>query len=106
MDLSKAGTGSENIDDEVIEPNRLLTLESISVEDETSALTKVRFGKVTAGTFHAWEEGDSPIAGELTFTNDKHTISEGENFRCIVTGGAANDKVKVYLEGSWQTWRE
>jgi len=104
--LKKLGTGVEYVDDEIVKTGQLLTLTNVAVEDETSALDYVRIGKVTAGYFHIWEEQKSPAAGELVFTTEEHSIREEEHFRCEVKGGAANDVIRVYLEGYWQYWKE
>ena len=106
LELTKAGTGAENIDDDPVEQGKLLTLESVAVEDETTTLDYIRIGKVSAARFHLWEEQLNPDAAELVFTNDEHKISEGEHFRCKVSGGAASDKIRVYLSGYWQYWKE
>ena len=104
--LKKAGTGEENIDDEPIDPKKMMVLENISVEDETSALDYIRIGKMSGNRFYPWEEQKSPAAAELIFTSEEHKLRMGEYFRCKVKGGAANDIIRVYLEGYWQYWKE
>lgn len=106
LKLVKAGTGEENIDDEPVKEGRILVLTSISLEDETSALTKARIGKVTAGYYHPWEEQDTPAQNELVFSTEEHWLRTGDKFRAVVTGGAADDIIFVYLDGYWKKWKE
>ena len=106
IELVKQGTGTEYIEGKAIEYGKLLMLESISVEDETSALDHIRIGMMTPAYFLPWEEQKSPAAGELVFTQEEHSLREMQYFRCEVKGGAAGDKIKVYLDGYWQPWKE
>jgi len=106
LTLEKAGTGEENIDDNPVAPKTMLVLDDISVEDETSALTYIRIGKFTAGRFRPWEEWLIPDADELAFSQNTHKLRDGEYFRCKISGGAANDIIRVYLSGYWQYWKE
>ena len=106
LTLKKEGVGVEDIDDAPVAPKTMLVLDDIAVEDETSALTYIRIGKVTAGRFRPWEEQKSPSAAEVVTSTEMHKMRDGEYFRCRVSGGAANDIIRVYLSGYWQYWSE
>ena len=97
--LKKVGTGVEYIDDNLVKTGETIRLTCIACENETTGLTYMRFGKVTAGYFHLWEEQKNPAAGELVYTTEEHWVWEDEHFRCAVSGGAANDIIRVYLDG-------
>lgn len=102
LKLVKEGASAENIDDDKVRDGRALVLTSISVEDKTSDLTKVRIGKVTGGYFLPWEEALTPAVGELSFSSEEHWLRQGEHFRAVLTGGNAKDVCFVYLDGYWK----
>jgi len=104
--LIKAGTGTEYVSDEPVKPNIIIVLTSISVVDETNALTKVRIGKKSAGYFMPWEEELSPIAAELNFSQEEHWLRTAEYFQAELVGGAASDICWAYLDGYWFKWGE
>ena len=104
--LVKTGSGAEYISDEPVRPNQVIVLTSVSIIDETSALTKVRIGKKTGGFFMPWEEELSPIANELNFSQEEHWIRTAEYFQAELTGGAANDVCWAYLDGYWSEWED
>ena len=106
LDLTKKGTGVEDIDDIPIDKDKIMILENISVLDPTTELTYVRIGKMVAEVYRIWEEQKSVPADEVTFTTEEHKITAGQFFRCKVSGGAEGDKIKVHLEGYWTFWRE
>jgi len=106
LELTKVGTGTEYIDDKQVKEGEVLVLNDISVEDQTTALDYVRIGKMTAEYYHAWEEQKNPDAAEVVFSQEEHRLYEGEYFRCEISGGAASDKINVYLEGYKTSWKE
>jgi len=106
IEYTKIGTGIEQIDDDIVDMGTLLTLESIAVVDETTALTYIRIGCMTPAYFELWEEQQTVSANELIFTQWEHTMREGQHLRCEISGGAASDKIKVYLQGYWRKWKE
>ena len=106
LKLIKAGAGAEYISDNPVKPAKVLVLTSISVEDKTSALTKVRIGKQSGGYFHSWEEALTPAAGELSFSAEEHWIRTAEYFQAELTGGVAADECWAYLDGYWFKWEE
>ena len=106
LKLIKAGTGTEYISDEPVKDGRVIVLTSVSVVDETSALTKIRIGKNTGGYFMPWEEELSPIANELCFSQEEHWLRTAEYFQAELVGGAANDVCWAYLDGYWFRWEE
>ena len=106
LKLIKTGTGTEYISDEPVDADRSIVLTSISVIDETSALTKIRIGKKSAGYFMPWEEELSPIAAELCFSQEEHWLRTAEYFQAELTGGAASDVCWAYLDGYWSEWED
>lgn len=106
LKLAKAGTGAEYISDDPVDMGKVTVLTSISVEDKTNALTKVRIGKKTGGYFHPWEEKLAPIAAALSFSTWEHWIRADEQFQAELTGGAASDECWAYLDGYWFKWAE
>ena len=106
LDLTKAGTGVEYIEDDAVESGKILVYESIAVVDENSSLSYIRIGAMTPSYYELWEEELAPNANELCFSQEEHTIRELQRFRCEINGGTANDKIHVYLTGYWQNWRE
>jgi len=103
--LTKVGAGVEYIDGDLIEPDERVILNSIAVEDETTALTHIRIGKISGKEFILWEESKGALAGQLVHSQEEHVLAEGEHFRAELSGGAANDKCRVYLDG-WRQYLE
>jgi len=99
--FKKVGTGVESFYDDLVKAGRELVLTSIAVEDETTALTYIRIGKESGGTFFPWEEQQTVAADELVHSSEEHHLRGNERFECKINGGAADDIVKAYLDGYW-----
>ena len=76
------------------------TLQNISVEDETTGLTKIRIGYVTQfDRYHWWIEQDSPQAGVLYWTDRLKVLQAGDRLVVRFTGSTNEDILAVYVDG-------
>lgn len=93
------GDSVQYINDSVVKPADILVIDRVSVENETTAFTKLRVGVYSVGVFYPLEEQTSPAADTLYWTADEITICEGENLRVELTGCILGDVVSVWISG-------
>ena len=92
-------TGTEYIDDERVKPGYEHIITRIALENQTSALTSFRVGVWDGANFHLSEEQKTPAAATLYWTADPLYLSEGENLRIEIVGGAVSDVIMIYIDG-------
>lgn len=82
-----------------IGPKKLRVLTNVSVENETSAYTKLRLGIKNAGLEMYLEEQDTVAAGELVTSRSDVLLTEGDSFFVDLTGTTTGDHLVFFCQG-------
>lgn len=80
---------------------KLRTLTHVTVENQTSALTKCRLGISSGGRDHYLDELQTVAADELVVSRSDILLGEGDVFFAELTGGAADDLLVMTCVG-WE----
>ena len=103
---SAVGT-SDDLESPRVEPGTLLEVRHVSVENRTTAYTRLVIGVADGLSFFQKEEQDSPAANNLYWTPNKFLIPAGKKLRARLTGCQAGDKIYMTYEGFlWETEKE
>lgn len=92
-------TTQEDIDDERVPNDYRLKVDHISVENETTAYTRLVIGVVVGHTFHQLVEEDAPAVDDLYWHDRPFSVPEGCKVRARLMGITANDVIQVYING-------
>lgn len=85
---------------DIVEPGKIRTLSHVTVEDETTAFTKVRLAiKHHSLTFYL-DELDSPAAAELIVSRSDILLGEGDILVAECTGTITSDKLVLTAIGT------
>jgi hypothetical protein len=100
---SAVGT-SDDLESPRVEPGTLLEVRHVSVENRTTAYTRLVIGVADGLSFFQKEEQDSPAANNLYWTPNKFLIPAGKKLRARLAGCTAGDKIYMTYEGFlWET---
>lgn len=99
--LTKIGvnTTQEDIDDERVFNDYRLRVEHISVEDQTTAYTRLVIGISRGHVFHELIEEDAPAVADIYWHDRPIYVPEGWKVRVRLMGITANDVIQVYING-------
>lgn len=99
--LYKASGGGtyDDINDEQVPNGYRLTVHHISVENQTTAYTRLVVGISNGNNFDQLIEEDSPAADNLYWHDRPIFVPEGWFIRCRLTGCTSADVLQVYLNG-------
>jgi hypothetical protein len=99
--LTKIGvnTTQEDIDDDRVDNDYRLRVNHLSVENQTTAYTRLVVGVVVGHTFHQLVEEDAPAAGDVYWHDRPFYVPEGCKVRVRLMGITAADVIQVYING-------
>lgn len=99
--LSKIGvnTTQEDIDDERVPNDYRLRVAHISVENETTAYTRLVIGIASGHSFHQLVEEDAPAADDIYWHDRPFYVPEGWKVRARLMGITADDVIQVHING-------
>ena len=99
-----AATDPEDLEFNIVEQDRLYSLQWVVGIDETNAITRMRFLKKVGETEHFYAEQDAPSADELVWLDQAPVfLQTGETFIIRFEGPTVADKLKMYLSGYFFT---
>jgi len=101
LKATSAGEATLNIEDDIVLEGKAKVYQRISVENRTSAYTRLVIGVMSAGLFHRHEEHDNPSANDIYWTSDDINVKQGENLRIQLSGTTSGDEIYIYAEGIW-----
>jgi len=94
-----AGEATLNIEDDIVLEGKAIIYQRVSVENRTTAYTRLVIGVMSAGLFHRLEEHDNPGANDIFWTSDDINVKQGENLRVQLSGTTTGDEIYIYVEG-------
>lgn len=99
--LMKIGvnTTQEDIDDERVRDNYRLRVDHISVEDQTTAYTRLVIGITRGHAFHELIEEDTPALDDIYWHDSPFYVPEGWKVRVRMMAISVNDVIQVYING-------
>jgi len=97
--LISTGAATENIDLPRIDENWRAKITKVSVENRTSAMSRVVLGIVRGGVFHIFEEENWPQADDVTWSDGPFYLTEGDVLRVQVAGATSGDEIVVFVNG-------
>ena len=95
---SAVGT-SDDLESPRVEPGTLLEVRHVSVENRTTAYTRLVIGVADGLSFFQKEEEDSPAANNLYWTKSKFLVPAGKKLRARLTGCTPSDNLHLTYEG-------
>ena len=95
---SAAGT-LDDLESPLVEPNTLLEVRHVAVENRTSTYTRLVIGVADGLSFFQKEEQDAPAANNIYWTRSKLLIPAGKKLRVRLAGCTAGDDLHVCYEG-------
>ena len=99
-----AGGTFDDLESRLVEPGTLLEIRHVSIENRTTAFTRLVIGVADGLSFFQKEEQDSPAANNLYWTPNKFLIPAGKKLRARLTGCTSGDKIYMTYEGYlWDT---
>lgn len=99
--VDNAASGENNLETKKVKPGRLHFIFLVTVEDKTTAYTKLRIGINDNENFHAYEGQASPSAATLYWMDELMILREGQRVRANLTGVTANDDLVMNVHGFW-----
>ncbi len=97
-----ASAGTNNLRRGKVGPNEIEKIEIVSVENKTSAYTKLRVGIWDGAVFHNYFEEIAPQAERLYFTTDKIILREGQQIQAELQGCTSGDSLAMFVYGEWE----
>jgi len=82
-----------------VPPKTLRVLTHVTIEDETTAFTKVRLGILNAGVTFYVDELKAVLANELCVSRSDILLGEGDRFFAQLTGTTTGDLIKMVAIG-------
>jgi len=95
----KAASGTNDLESPLVEPGAVLEVTHVTVENRTSAYTRLTVGVTDGFAFQEKEEQDSPAANNIYWTRSKFLIPPRKRLRARLTGCTAGDDLHMSYEG-------
>ena len=99
IELVSTGAASESLYDIIVDSGLIYIYTHISVENLTSAYSKLRIGVDSVSEFQQHEEEISPAAGRVYWTKSDIYVFPVERLQVVVSGCSAGDKLEVLAQG-------
>ncbi len=93
------GATYDDLETPPLKENTSLTIDHVSVENETTAYTNLRIGIKEGPIFTPLEEEKSPAAAEIYWTKSELKFVEHERVCCRLTGCTSGDALKATIQG-------
>ena len=101
--VSSGGT-YDDLESHLVEPGTILEVTHVSIENRTTAYTRLVIGIADGTLFFEKEEQDSPAADNLYWASDKFFVPPGKKLRARLTGCTSGDDLHMTYEGRlWET---
>ena len=97
--LHSIGSTDECIDFERVGDDHELEVSHVSVENRTTAYTRLVIGIRRGPDFFEREEEDAPAANDIYWTRSVFIVPEGFNLRLKLTGCTSGDEVHAFIQG-------
>ena len=99
--LYKASLGAtyDDLNDEPVPNGYRLKVDHLSVENQTTAYTRLVVGISNGGEFHELIEEDTPAADNIYWHDRPIYIPEGWYLRFRLTGNTSGDVLQAYING-------
>jgi len=98
LKTSSGGT-YDDLESEQVGPGRILEVRHVSVENRTTAYTRLVVGIADGLSFFPKEEEDNPSANNLYWTKSKFLVPAGKKLRARLTGCTSADDLHMCYEG-------
>jgi len=98
LKTSSGGT-YDDLESEIVKPGTVLEVTHVSIENETTAYTRLVIGVADGISFWQKEEEDNPAADNLYWTRSKFFVPAGKKLRARCTGCTLGDKLRMTYEG-------
>lgn len=95
---SAAGT-TDDLESPQVDPGLVLEVRHVSVENRTTAYTRLVIGVADGLSFYQKEEEDNPAANNLYWTKSPFLVPAGKKLRARLTGCTAGDNLHMAYEG-------
>jgi len=94
-----AGGTYDDVESPQVEQGTVLEIRHVSVENRTTAYTRLVIGVADGLSFSQKEEQDSPAPNNLYWTPNKFLIPAGKKLRARLTGCTNGDALHMSYEG-------
>jgi len=100
-EVSKKSAGGtyDDLESPLVEPGTLLDLKHVSVENRTTAFTRLIIGVADGTNFSYKEDQEDPQPNTLYWTSSRIQIPEGKKLRARLTGCTNGDNLHLTYEG-------
>lgn len=95
----KAAGTSDDLESPLIEQGTILEVRHVSIENRTTAYTRLVIGVTDGLSFFQKEEQDNPAANNLYWSRSKFLIPAGKKLRARLTGCTSGDDLHMTYEG-------
>ena len=99
LNKNSAGATYDDLNDEQVPKNHQLTVHHLSVENDTTAYTRLVVGISNGGNFHKLIEEDAPAADNIYWHDRPIYVPEGWFIRIRMTGNTSGDVCNAYING-------
>lgn len=96
-----ADTGTNKLKRQVVKAGRIEKIRIVSIENKTTAYTKLRVGIWDGAVFHNYFEEVSPLAAQVYFTVDEIILREGMQLQAELQGCTSGDELVMFIYGEW-----
>ena len=101
--VSSGGT-FDDLESPIVEPGKIFQVTHISIENRTTAYTRLIIGVADGLSFFQKEEQDSPGANNLYWSESPFYVPAGKKLRARLTGCTSGDVLVMTYEGHlWET---
>jgi hypothetical protein len=94
-----AASGTNDLESRLVEPETILEVRHIAVENRTTGYTRLVIGVTDGLSFFQKEEQDNPAANNLYWTRSKFLIPAGKKLQAHLTGCTSGDDLHMTYEG-------
>lgn len=100
-EVQKTSSGGtyDDLESPLVEPGTILEIHHVSVENRTTAYTRLVIGVADGLSFFQKEEEDSPAANNIYWTKSRFLIPSGKKLRAHLTGCTSGDDLHMTYEG-------
>ncbi len=96
---TSSGGTYDDLESPMVKPGTVLEVRHVSVENRTTAYTRLVIGVADGISFYQKEEEDNPAANNLYWTKSKFLIPAGKKLRARLTGCTSGDNLHMAYEG-------
>jgi len=100
-EVLKASSGGDydDLESKRVDPACVLEVRHVSVENRTTAYSRLVVGMADGLSFFRKEEEDNPAANNLYWTKSHFLIPAGKKLRARLTGCTGGDELHMCYEG-------